>query len=348
MSIVSFGALRDLESDPELPTLGAALDPVTALAALRDRLSSLPGAAGALRLRSIRVAAYKPRRRCLVEYELDVARRDGSIATMVVLGKIRANRFGNSGYRQLRAFWKAGFAADSRDGISVPEALATIPALRMWVQRKVDGRVATDMLSGPGGIGVAEKIAEAVQKLHTAGVAPERRHTMADELQILERCLREVASAEGSLASRLGRLVDACRRAGEMLPEPAWCGSHRDFYSDQVIVADGRLFLIDFDLYCEADPGLDVGNFIGHVTEHSLRLLGTADALVVVERTLEDRFVALAGESARWAVRIYAALTIARHVYLSTRFPERARLTGALLALAEDRLQVIAAEGGYV
>lgn len=346
MPTLALRSLHDLDRDPDLPTLGAALDPVTAQAALRDRL--FPGAsAPPLRLRAIRVAAYKPRRRCLVEYEIEVARAGGSAGTMAVLGKIRANRFGNSGYRQLRALWEAGFAADSGDGISVPEPLATIPSLRMWIQRKVEGQVVTGILNGPDGVAVAGQVAAAAHKLHTAGVVAERRHSIDDEVRILERCLREVASADDRLVARISRLVEACGRVSAMLPEPAWCGSHRDFYSDQVLVGGGRLFLIDFDLYCEADPGLDIGNFTGHVTEQSLRLFGSADALAPVERALEERFVALAGERARWAVRIYAALTIARHVYLSTRLPDRARLTAALLALAEARLNRIAAEGGH-
>jgi hypothetical protein len=56
------------------------------------------------------------------------------------------------------------------------------------------------------------------------------------------------------------------------------------------------------------------------------------------ERALEDRFVELAGEGARSAVRTYATLTVARHVYLSTTFPERRPFTRALLELCEDRL----------
>src|SRR2546426_9353652 len=38
-----------------------------------------------------------------------------------------------------------------------------------------------------------------------------------------------------------------------------------------VIVNGERLFLLDFDLYCEGDPALDIGNFLGHITEQSLR-----------------------------------------------------------------------------
>jgi hypothetical protein len=105
-----------------------------------------------------------------------------------------------------------------------------------------------------------------------------------------------------------------------------------------VIVDGERLYLIDFDLYCLGSPALDIGNFLGHITEQSLRTLGSAEALVDVERALEERFIELAGAAVRPAVRSYATLTLARHVYLSTRFPERRAFSEPLLELVEERL----------
>ena len=69
-----------------------------------------------------------------------------------------------------------------------------------------------------------------------------------------------------------------------------------------------------------------------------MRERGDAAALADVEQALEDRFAGLAGERARVSVRAYATLTLARHIFLSTRFPERAPLTERLLELCEERL----------
>jgi aminoglycoside phosphotransferase (APT) family kinase protein len=126
---------------------------------------------------------------------------------------------------------------------------------------------------------------------------------------------------------------------GATAPVVKACGIHRDFYSAQVIVDGSRLWLIDFDLYCLGDPGLDVGNFLGHVTEQALRERGNANALVHVEHALEERFVELSGEGVRASVRAYTTLTLARHIYLSTRFPERLRLTEQLMELCEARVR---------
>lgn len=332
--------------DPELPTMTAALDPAAAEAALRDPLASLsPG--GRIHVEGARVLAHKPGRRCLIEYALRLQHEDGSCERLVALGKIRAGRSGRSGDRLLRAFWNAGFSAGSADNISVPEPLGAVPALRMWMQRKVEGQLASVLVPLRGAEATMERLARAVVKLHAAGVPATRRHTMADELRILDRCLAQVATQRPTLASCLERLMRRCERAAALLPEPAWCGSHRDFYADQAIVAGSRVFLLDFDLYCEADPGLDVGNFLGHVAEQAIRMAGHPAAFEPVERALEERFVGLAGEHVRASVQVYAALTLARHVYLSARIAGREALVGAMLEAADERLGRVMAEGGH-
>jgi aminoglycoside phosphotransferase (APT) family kinase protein len=113
---------------------------------------------------------------------------------------------------------------------------------------------------------------------------------------------------------------------------------HRDFYPDQVLLSGSRVYLLDFDLFCQGDPALDVGNFCGHLTEESLRTAGRADALAVCERALEERYSELTGAPARTQVQIYSTLTLARHIYLSTQFPDRWHLTEQLLDLCEARL----------
>ena len=325
-------------NDPAMSTLAAALDPAEVRRRFRGRLRRLTGENGLTHLRTIRVTRYKPGRRCVIEYELEVERPDAGPEIVTLIGKVRRLRSGKSGYRLLSALWEAGFAADSADGITVAEPIGAVPEFRMWLQRKVQGQVATDLLAEPGGEDLASRIAEAAHKVHRAGVLAKRRHTMHDELRILHERLPSVARSEPQWAGRIERLLDACDRlgAGTLKPEP--CGIHRDFYADQVIVAGPRLCLIDFDLYCEGDPALDIGNFLGHIREQSLRSLRDPEALADLEVVMEERFVELAGEETRPAVRAYKLLTLARHVHLSTLFPERRPFTGNLLELCEEYL----------
>jgi aminoglycoside/choline kinase family phosphotransferase len=329
-----------VSADSAMPSLADALDPAEAERQLRGRLSRLTGEDGSLRLEAIRVRRHKPARRCMIEYDVSVERRDAPPEPATVIGKVRVNRFGKSGFRLLDAVWNAGFEADSGDGISVPQPLGTVSAFRMWVQRKVPGVPATELLAGEHGERLGVRIAEAAHKLHRAGVPPERRHTMADEVRILDERLTGLAADEPGLAERLERLLDACRGLGDATPGNPPCGIHRDLYADQLIVDGSRLYLLDFDLYCEGDPAVDIGNFVAHVTEYSLRTLGDPAALTAVEEAIEERFAELSGMAVRGAVRAYATLTLARHVHLSTLHADRRPYTGALLELCEERLGI--------
>jgi glycosyltransferase involved in cell wall biosynthesis len=331
-----FGA----RADKALPTLAAALDFATAWSAFKRRLPRLSGEAGKLRLKTIHVIRHKPERRAVVEYEVKVRTPGAPDQKMTLIGKVRARRSGNEGYRLQDALWNAGFQADSADGISVPEPIGVIAEFQMWFQRKVPGVTVEKLIAGSEGIALARRVAEAACKLHRAGVATSRQHSMADELRILRTCFDQLTTAHPGWAGRLAAVMAACEALGANLPAPAACGIHRDFYPAQVIVDGNRLWVIDFDLYCLGDPGLDAGNFIGHVTEQALRESGRADALAGVERALEERFVELSGERVRPAVRAYATLTLARHIYLSAQFPERRTFTETILKLCEKRLHI--------
>jgi hypothetical protein len=311
--------------DPALPTLAAALDPERAQAAL----ARLPALAGAGPLTSIRVVRHKPGRRCLLAYDL--------AGYGTVLGKVQRHRYGKSGYRLLAALRAAGFDG-GEDGIAVPEPLGVIGEFRMWLQREVPGRPATEAIGDSGAERLAQRVSEAAHKLHTAGVPAERRHTAEDEVRILHQCLGRVAAADDRLARRIGRLLHACERAAGTLAGAPTCGIHRDFYSDQVLVDGERLTLVDFDLYCLGDPALDIGNYLGHVTEQALRVSGSESTFASFEQELSEDYARRAGAGACARLRTWAALTLARHVYLSTRFEERRHVTLPLLELAERRL----------
>lgn len=325
-------------ADPALPTLAAALDPLQAKKEFKRRLPVLSGRNGKLRLQAIRVTRHKPGRRCVVEYDVLLESPGAASQLLTLVGKARARRFGNESVRLLEQIWQAGFDDQSADGVSVPQPVGVIPRFQMWFQRKVPGEPAANVMAGPDGLALASRVAQAIYKLHRAGIPTERSHGMEDELRILRDCLTKAAQLRPELAARLERLRAACQRLGDATPASGACGVHRDFYPAQVLVDGARLFLLDFDLYCLGDPALDPGNFIGHLIEQAVREFGDESALAAQAAALEERFAALCGEQHRAALRAYTTLTVARHVYLSTQFPERASCTERLLESCERRL----------
>lgn len=334
-----------VHGDPVLTSLPRALDPAEMERHLA-RLLPPAGSARALRLTRIGVQRYKPGRRCLILYSVERPRGASGVEVVQLIGKVRRYRSGASACRLLDDFWRAGFEGGSPDGISVPEPLGVVPELGLWFQRWVPGRPATALLAGPDGAALARRIADVAHKVHQAGVPTRRCHTVTDELAILADRLPAVAEAEPRWRRRIDRVLDACVRLARSMVEATPSGIHRDFYADQILVDGERLYLTDFDLYCSGSPALDVGNFVGHVREQALRVHGDPEALGHVERALEDRFAELAGEPVRPRVRAYAALTLVRHVSLSTLFPERRAFTERLLECAEEALEVHAVTHG--
>jgi aminoglycoside phosphotransferase (APT) family kinase protein len=328
-----FGA----HADARMPLLARALDPDEVERHVLPRFAGTPAGPGRIALRAIRTVRYKPGRRCLIEYEFETTRPGAPPEVVTLVAKARARGADAATFRLLQALRARGFDEASPDGVAVPEPVAVIPELGVWVQRKVHGPAATAVLAEPGGVALARRLAEAAHKLHHAGVAARRRHTMADELRILHQGLGSLAECRPKWGRRLGRLCSACDRLGAANPTRDACGIQRDFYPDHALLDGERLYLLDFDLYCTGDPALDVGNCIAHITEQSVRTHGDPRALADREAALEDRFIELTGEPARPAVRAYALLTLARHVYLSTQFADRRAFTAALLELCEHR-----------
>src|SRR5437867_1304296 len=152
-------------ADPALPALKLALDPFEAKEEFKRRLPRLAGEDGLALLRAARVIRHKPGKRCVIEYDVKIDREGLRSKTITLIGKVRARRYGNEAFRLQESIWNAGFQADSPDGISVPEPIGVLPKLQVWLQRKVPGCVASDLLAGPDGIAVARRIAKAIHKL---------------------------------------------------------------------------------------------------------------------------------------------------------------------------------------
>ena len=331
----SFDAIQD----PKMSLLAQAFDPRKAALYLERMLLSNTKRNGQVRLRGIRALRHKPGRRCLVEYDVVIESPKGRCERMTLLGKMRASGLDRATYRLCQTLWSCGFHAKSLDGISIPQPIGMIPEFQMWFQRKVSGIPATHLLVEDGGIALANRIAEAIHKVHRAYTPPyQRHHSMADELNILHERLSQVACMKQRWAEPVKHILDACDRLGVTVPETETTGIHRDFYPEHVLVDGDRLYLLDFDLYCEGDPGLDIGNFLGHLAEQSLRIQGNANALRDREKALEKRFLNLSGEQFRTSIRVYRTLTLVRHIYISTLFPERRPFTESLLHLCEKHL----------
>ena len=326
--------------DSRMPFLRRALDQKEAGRALRRMLRSNTNQVEEVRLLGTSILRHKPGRRCLVRYDVGIRKRDRQWERMSILGKARARGLDRKTYALCEALWRAGFQDGESAGVAIPRPLGVIPEFQMWFQQKVPGVPATGLLAKSGGVALACRIAEAIHRLHQAGIPGGGHHRMADELRILRERLACVVDERPSWQGRIERLMEACQRLGESVRGSDTVGIHRDFYPDQVVVDDTRLYLVDLDLYADGDPALDIGNFVAHLKEQALRGTGNPHALANREEALVQRYLELSGRADRFSIDAYVTLTLARLVQISTLFPDRRPYTLDLLALCEERLQM--------
>ena len=326
-------APADVESfDPAMPFLTSAFD-TKRMSAPLARAVDVPY----LHIENARVIRHKRGRRCVIEYQLG-ASSGIVVGSRSLIAKIRAKGLDRATFQRTLDLYANGFGADAADGISVPQAVGVVPSHHMWLQRKGDGIPGEVALLSPDGPRFCSRVAEFIHKLQNTKIECSRTHTIRDELDLLHQWIPTLAAHHATWRTRLDRLLHACDELGSSMVDQPFVPAHRDLHPGQLLAGAGRLFVLDLDLVSLADPALDAGNFIAHITELSLRLRGHADALAECERALTSRLAELAIRDLQPALEVYTTLSLVRHIVLSTRYPDRSHTTEDLLDLCEKRL----------
>ncbi|MEZ6060693.1 MAG: phosphotransferase [Planctomycetaceae bacterium] len=314
--------------DDRMPMLEGALDPM----AMTAELSSTGILSADETVAAARMIKHKPGRRCLIAYDL-TAPHGGPRRT--ILGKIRAKGLDFHSHEIQQRLWRSGFSDDCQDRISVARPIGLMPKLDMWFQEFVPGDSFTEVMTRPDALPLAERIVRAIRKLQNADVITHRSHTMADELSILTTRLNDAAERHPEFAERIHLVADDCRVLAEQLPDQPAVTCHRDFFPDQVLVDGDRLWLLDFDLCCSGPPALDAANFIAHVLEQSLRQPQHRRVLSRFAGAMESAWTATGGDPG--ALKILTTISLARHIQISTQFPDRRDFTVQILRAVESR-----------
>lgn len=340
-SLQTLDTQAGIDLDPGLPALTRALDPTSAELAIRELLSDSE-TRGLGQLAEIRILRHRPGRRCVILYSFEgnaIGDRGGQVR---FVGKIRSkgvNRRSDGVARALRA---RGFSETGAFGFTVCDPLGVVTELDMTVQRFYSGPCMTELVSK--GTATTERFAKlgiALAELHTDGVLTDRRHTVGNELAILEERLPRVAVKAPILAEQIQRLLESARPVAEALVSRPVCPIHRDFYPDQVIAGSADLVLLDLDLYTMGDPALDVGNFVAHVREQGLRELGDVRAFRDAENAFVESYLATSSKTFLDDVEKWTHLSLLRHVDISWRIEQRRPTLGAVIASCEHSAKAL-------
>ncbi|HRO10180.1 phosphotransferase, partial [Amaricoccus sp.] len=236
-------------------------------------------------------------------------------------------------------------AAGFRGAAAVPDVVAVLPAAHLWLQARVDGPTLTDLLAPGGALPPLAATGRALARLHAippADLQPPglRAWSMEDEIAVLDDALARAAAARPELAPRLAALLPRLAARARQLPPAPVTGIHRDFYPDQVIAGPATTWIVDLDLFALGDPAIDVANFLAHLRELALRRWDAPAALAPQETAFLDGYAAHRPLPDAARLEALAALSLARHVWISMRTPGRAGHAEAILSAAAtpDRL----------
>ncbi|MGE4178433.1 MAG: phosphotransferase [Limisphaerales bacterium] len=322
------------EDDPALPGLSRALDGDWMSRRLREE-PRLKAALDGVSLTGISVVRHKAGRRCLIRYRF--ARTEGGPG-FVWIGKLRARRGRgwDLGMRAARGLRAAGLREDG--DVAVPEPVGEISELLLELQRGVGGEPCAGLMTGWNGAELAARCAFAVARLHGSRVTVAREHGVEQEMAILRDRLGRLIRERPDDAERVARILSGCEVLAGAMDRADRVLVHRDYHPDQVLVDGRRIWLLDLDLCAMGDPCLDHGNFLAHLEEwelqHGCRLSGPGGCVEAY------RVAALKCVGAGAARRLsgYWTLSLARHLFLSTRYGDRGHTLPALLELCEQRL----------
>ena len=279
--------LRTQPHDDDLPALPDLTDPARARRLFEESLQSRwPG----IRIDGCapEVLRYKPGSRCTVRYR--VAYGKGPSGPDTIVAKTHRGDKGRNAYAAMAAIGRAGIPAET---VALAEPLAYRPDLHVLLQGPVEeeetlkaqARRACATGSRVDAARLREMVAKAADGLaaiHACGIEHGDLVTWDDELaevrELVARLEGPVPGTADAAAPYLAALADLARDHAADRPGPA----HRSFRPAQVLLAGGRIAVVDFDGFCTAEPAIDVAMF--HASLRDAGLGATSDPSVVRAR----------------------------------------------------------------
>lgn len=305
----------------------------------------------------VQLVQYGRRHRCTLRYVLDGADASGAPAQQVVYGKVASDGTGARTVPVIAALHERLQAAGAAGQVQIPRVLAFLPEQQLLLLEAIPGRpqiarllkerLAGQSADGPltleSGVEACGLIAAAI---HRSGVALGRRRALEDELDWLAGSIAALARVSPELGARLREWLERAAAAGRAAEPLPLCFSHGDFTYTQLIFDGARTGLVDFDTVCQAEPALDLGQFLAYqrLAIHRNQRPESPMTAAAVDRLCDgffDTYAAAMGVSdvrrLRARVRVYEILMLLRLAVHSWQKLKVSRLEHAT-ALIEERI----------
>jgi hypothetical protein len=350
-------AVHAFPIDGELPTLMGATDRQRLVAILQDALSEAEQQPHPVEECRVELVDYGRQHRCTLRYHTSGPAANGSAHTQLVYGKLTGDGSGafagpiSTALRE-RVRDNAGFY------FNVPQVLAWRPDLQLSLLEAIPGepRMADaikaqlrDKPIASGALSLEQMVdacGQIAATLHTSGIPLGRSRSLDDELAALRRGISHVQLISPDLGTRLGMWLDwLSSYASRSDPLPI-CFNHGDFTHGQLLFDGSVSGVVDFDSICQAEPALDIGQFLTYLRITSLKSKLTPLATRTIVEQLSERFMRSyigaagdrVGDPAQLQIRVsvYKAISLLRRALRSWQKFKPGRIDDALATLEDE------------
>ena len=269
--------------DPVMPDLARCFDPEWVADVMRR-----PG----LALES-KLVDYNPEIGAIIAY------RRVADKHVVAFGKVSTEETCGVVYVVMERLWRS--AARREDRLALPKPLAFRPRSGFLLQARVRGRPASGDRNTEAFFATAKAAGPILATVHgvNAPFGPERPFSFL--LGRLEDGLEDLSLVAPPLYFSMRNLVGQLRErdAASQPAEPIGC--HGDFKYDQLLRYRRRHVLIDYEMFCQAEPWLDVGTFCAYLPSSSPTDWREAAAAEEARRVFLRRYREATGLPIDWA-----------------------------------------------
>lgn len=343
--------------DGDLPALAAATERGHMLDVFRQALPESQNTALSFDDCLVELVDYGRQNRCTLRYTIKGEIAEGREAwRRVVYGKLTADGSG-----ALAAPLVAALSAWVTQGgyqFNIPRSFGWLPDMQLALLDAIPGdpripKALKARLRGEqspaGALPLEEMIDDCAliaASLHTSGIRLGPRRTLDDELTRLRQSIQTVERISPALGARLREAIEqvAAYAARSTPLDLGLC--HGDFTYTQLIFDGIASGLVDFDSICQAEPALDLGQFLTYLRIAGLKAQKSAppDINPVVEelgaRFLKTYIAAMGDRAAdaeqlRARVAVYEIISLLRRALRSWQKFKVKRIESALAVLEE-------------
>ncbi len=253
----------ELPVDPDLPGYASLCQPSWLTSTLSPVVPRWLGPDACLLESRAYLRRLFPGKRCSLELELAIHRKDGVPECRRLLGKLYRDDRAASVYSTLEELRHHGLGAGR---FLVPEPVACVPERRLLLSAWTEGELLSAVLLSDAD--AARKISEAAEwllALHGCGVATGRRYSLADHLRTLAGWGKLLSGVYPEGSHSVGTLLARFEERGQELSGWTPGPTHRDFTAEHLVVHGERFTCLDFDEFCQYDRLFDVAHFTAHL-----------------------------------------------------------------------------------